>query len=334
MKADDINFALLEAMPCPVYLIDERCRVSRMNRKAEALSATLEKSGELPGAVVSAVADAIASGHDLVGDDVRRAVEILPVGTAASAVQCYVPQVTRVAGGAGTAASWIVVLSEAGQLRQRDAAKTKAMSSLGHELKTPVASIRMALHLLKEEKIGPLTEDQRELVAAGHEDCERLLLILQALLELARFESGRVELKLKSVSAESLLAPTGFKVDSPWSGLSDVMADAALVTRVLKIFGAVVLPTESTAVPNARVEEREKRALRFIVRRPLRRALTETECARMFEPFALKTENDPEKSGLGLALAREIALAQGGQVGVTSDETGTEFYLELPLARV
>jgi hypothetical protein len=52
-----------------------------------------------------------------------------------------------------------------------------------HEFKTPVTGIRLTLQLLLEEKIGALTPDQRELVAASRDDCERILELVRTLAE-------------------------------------------------------------------------------------------------------------------------------------------------------
>ena len=324
---------ILEALPYPVYLVDEAGLVRRMNGRAERLSAALQIPGELPVAVRKVVEDAVLAGRDLVGDDLRRAVEIGPPGADPRGAASYVPQIKRIAPAAGAEATWLVVLTDVTPLRQHDAAKTKAMSTLGHEVKTPVTSIRMVLHLLLEEKVGPLTADQRELVAAGQEDCERLLTILQGLLELGRLEGGRVALKLKPVAVEELLAAAGLRIEALSAALPKVMAEAGSVARILKNFGAVILAAgEADTVARARVERRGEGRIRFLVHRRIRRALSETECVRMFEAFAIKAENDPEKSGLSLAIARELAGLHGGSVGVASDEKEMEFYLELPVA--
>ena len=72
--------------------------------------------------------------------------------------------------------------------------KSGMISTVSHQLKTPLTSIRMAIHLLLEEKVGPLTEKQTELLLAAREDSDRLHRILSNLLDISRIESGRSQM--------------------------------------------------------------------------------------------------------------------------------------------
>ena len=228
------------------------------------------------------------------------------------------------------------------RLRQLDEAKTKALSTLGHEVKTPVTGIRMTLHLLLEEKLGPLNPDQRELLEAGRDDCERLLSVLQALLELAKLESGRTALKLESTSAELVLAQaeamhgeivrqSGFTLElEPAAGLPAVRADPLHAARVLGNFLANAAKYGLPGTPvRMRAEARADGFVRFTVANATDRPLAEEEQARVFDPFYRRPGERAEGAGLGLAIAREIALAHGGRVGVWSESGRVEFYLDL-----
>src|ERR1019366_4128952 len=80
------------------------------------------------------------------------------------------------------------------------------LSVVSHELKTPLTSIRMASHLLLEERIGPLNEKQTELLLAAREDSDRLQKIIEDLLDMGRLESGGTKMELRSESAERLVS--------------------------------------------------------------------------------------------------------------------------------
>lgn len=346
VEASRISRAILEALPYPIYIVDESYNVRLKNPRAKALSAALSISGRLPAVVRKCVDDAAALGTELIGDDLRRAVEI-PIGDAtAGPVPTFLPQVFRMADVPGSTSGWAVLLVDVTRLRQFDQAKTKAIATLGHEVKTPVTSIRMALHLLMEERIGPLTNDQRELVSAGRDDCERLLTVLQALLELARFEGGRVEIKLTPTAPAELIAQAEamhgsflrgseapLKVEPAPDGLPLVYADAIHVGRLLGNFlsNAAKYRTPRTPV-TIRAETRADGFVRLSVVNQTPTPLSEVDQTRIFDPFYRRAGTGTEGTGLGLTICREIAALHHGRVGVHTEGNEVEFYLDLRVA--
>ena len=72
------------------------------------------------------------------------------------------------------------------------------VSTVSHELKTPLTSVQMAVHLLLEEVVGPLTPKQIELLLAARQDSDRILAMINDLLDLTRIEQGRVKLDLQA----------------------------------------------------------------------------------------------------------------------------------------
>ena len=87
-----------------------------------------------------------------------------------------------------------MVLQDVTRFRLLDDAKTNLVATVSHEIKTPLTSVRMALHLLLEKTIGPLTPRQNELLVTARDDAERLLNILNDLLDLTRLEEGNNDL--------------------------------------------------------------------------------------------------------------------------------------------
>jgi two-component system, NtrC family, sensor histidine kinase KinB len=76
-----------------------------------------------------------------------------------------------------------------------DELKNDLVATVAHEFRTPLTSLRMAIHLCADETVGPLTEKQADLIAAAREDCERLQGIVDDLLDLSRIQSGRMALQ-------------------------------------------------------------------------------------------------------------------------------------------
>ena len=97
-----------------------------------------------------------------------------------------------------------VYLQDVTRLRLLDEVKSNLVSTVSHELKTPLTSVRMGLHLLLEERIGTLNAKQTELLLAAREDSERLLRMINDLLDLAKLESGKVALPGQPVEPKKL----------------------------------------------------------------------------------------------------------------------------------
>ena len=94
----------------------------------------------------------------------------------------------------------IIILEDVTLLMQNDEIKKDLFSTISHQLKTPLTSIRMALHLLLEENVGSLNEKQADLLVSARDESERLNGIIEDLLDIRRLESGNVRLSLATVS--------------------------------------------------------------------------------------------------------------------------------------
>ena len=104
------------------------------------------------------------------------------------------PRGTPIYGEDGTVAGAAIVLQDITRLFRFDELKNDLVATVAHEFRTPLTSLRMALHLCTEEAVGPLTPKQADLLFAAREDCERLQVIVDELLNLSRIESGTIEL--------------------------------------------------------------------------------------------------------------------------------------------
>src|SRR5206468_3744650 len=135
-----------------------------------------------------------------------------------------------------------VVLQDVTRLRLLDEVKTNLVSTVSHELKTPLTSVRMGLHLLLEERIGALNDKQTELVLAAREDSERLLRMINDLLDLAKLESGRIGLPGQAIAPQELVAGAG-------DDLKPLVESRGtrLVTRVMPGLPKVLVDTRQLA---------------------------------------------------------------------------------------
>ena len=106
----------------------------------------------------------------------------------------FLPRVLRIRSDSGELLGAAVVLSDVTKFHLLDQLKSDMISTVSHELKTPLTSLQMVVHLLLEEAVGPLTTKQTELLLAARQDSDRLLGMINDLLDLTRIEQGRVRL--------------------------------------------------------------------------------------------------------------------------------------------
>jgi signal transduction histidine kinase len=223
-----------------------------------------------------------------------------------------------------------LVLADVTNLRRLDEMKSGLLSVVSHELKTPLTSIRMAAHLLLEERVGPLNAKQMELLIASRDDGDRLQKIIEDRLDMGRLESGRVELDLRAQSPEGLVSAAvtpmeaafhdrgvDLQVDVP-AETPDVLADPA---RIDHVFTNLLSNAMKFTQPGGRVKiftEVEEDVVRFVVQ-DTGPGIPQEYLGRIFERFfRVPRENQPAGAGLGLAIAKEIVEAHGGMISVQS----------------
>jgi two-component system, NtrC family, sensor histidine kinase KinB len=226
----------------------------------------------------------------------------------------------------------ILVLQDVTQLQQQEEIKRGVISTVSHQLKTPLTSIRMAIHLLLEEKVGGLTEKQAELLVAAKEDSDRLHGILNNLLDISRIESGRGQIEFRAVSPYSMVSEVvesfrraaqdqgvSLSVELP-SDLPDVRAD---LTRINPVFGNLISNALRYTPPGGKITlsgKAEEEQVRFFIA-DTGRGIPGKYLPRVFEQFFRIPEQGTETgAGLGLAIVKEIVEAHGGTVGVENGE--------------
>jgi two-component system, NtrC family, sensor histidine kinase KinB len=226
----------------------------------------------------------------------------------------------------------VMTLKDVTEQRRQDELKRGVISTVSHQLKTPLTSMRMAIHLLLEEKVGPLTEKQAELLVAAREDSDRLHDILHNLLDISRIESGKAQMEFHAVPPRetAMEALDSFRIAAKDQGvtldvelpddLPEVWADT---TRIGHVFGNLLsnalryTPAGGKVTVSARPEEDE---VVFSIA-DTGQGIPGPYLPRIFEPFFRVPGPGPQPgAGLGLAIVREIVQAHGGRVTVDSAE--------------
>jgi signal transduction histidine kinase len=267
----------------------------------------------------------------------------------------YVPRATPIYGENGSVAGTAVVLQDITRLFRFDELKNNLVATVAHEFRTPLTSLRMAIHLCTEEAVGELTTKQAELLFAARDDCERLQTIVDDLLNLSRVESGGIDLQKRRIEPQSLV-DLAIDVHSAaakaqqitlrsevFPGLSEAFADpdrlqlvfTNLISNALRYSPAdseIVVRALAESAPADASSGMADGAIRFEVRDQGPGIPVEHQEA-LFEKFFRVPGRPGGGAGLGLFIARGIVQAHGGRIGVSSEAGhGSIFWFTIPAA--
>lgn len=218
-------------------------------------------------------------------------------------------------------------------------------SVVSHELRTPLTSIRGALGLIE----GGVAESHEvmDLVSVARDSSDRLIRLINDILDLKKIESGNMELYLEEVDCQHMVRSTlsglaGVAAESSVSlrqehlVVAQVMADPDKVTQVLTNLVANAIkfsPPESEVLVTTRSMGPHRVRFSVIDHGP---GVPAKSTSRLFGRFQQLDSSDTRKkggTGLGLAISKAIVEMHNGTIGVSSVAgKGSTFWFELPTA--
>ncbi len=194
--------AVLTSAPDPVFVIARDGSGNLRNPAAEELARSLDFGPEFPVAITEPLERVLATGQHYLPTDYGRAIT-LRVGRED---RHYLPRILAIGDRLQEFKGAAVILQDVTKFRLLDDAKTNLVGTVSHELKTPLTSLRLAVYLVLEQRLGQLLPAQVELLETARDEADRLLRILDDLLDLARLESGDAALSRREVRVADLLA--------------------------------------------------------------------------------------------------------------------------------
>ena len=192
--------AAIDSIPDPVAIFSVEGNLQNVNDAAETLLGLKTDAGskeplrnvDAPTrAVLERIRSHILSGK---GADVPKGFEDAVQLLTLLGDRYFLPRGAPVYETRGVIVGATVILQDVTRLRRFEELKNDLVATVAHEFRTPLTSLRMAVHLCTEQVAGPLTDKQAELLHAAREDCDRLQDMVDDFLDLSRIESGRVEL--------------------------------------------------------------------------------------------------------------------------------------------
>jgi two-component system, NtrC family, sensor histidine kinase KinB len=230
-----------------------------------------------------------------------------------------------------------LMLADVTRLRRLDEVKTGLISTVSHELKTPLTSIRLALHVLLSEKLGPLSPQQMELLATARQDSDRLHRVIEDLLDISRMESGGAEMQFEPVNVQDLILQVTDKMRSAFldQKIALHLEVAPEVPRVLidpirfqlvfdNLLGNALKYTSAGGAVS--IAARPEDGLVSFTVEDTGSGIAPEYLQRIFEKFFRVPGQASIGSGLGLTITKEIVEAHGGTITAASQPgKGTKF---------
>jgi PAS domain S-box-containing protein len=244
----------------------------------------------------------------------------------------------------GRPAGVVVTFRDITERQAVERMKSEFVSTVSHELRTPLTSIRGALGLLASGLLGNIAEKGQRMLNIAVSNTDRLVRLINDILDLERMESGRVELKRKVIDANDVMTQA--------ADVMKAMADRAgtnlvveTVHRALWVDSDQIIQTLTNLLSNAvKFSPRggtvtlsgrgDAKTFTFAVADE-GRGIPAGKLEMVFERFKQVDASDSREkggTGLGLAICRSIVNAHGGRIWAESTEgKGSVFQIALPV---
>lgn len=240
---------------------------------------------------------------------------------------------------------FLVTVQDVTERHEMERLKREFVSMVSHDLRTPLTAVQGTLDLLDEDTYGEITEHGHKRLKVASESVDRLINLINDLLDIEKMEAGKMRLEPKPVALAKILEHSvesvrtfaeNVQVQLKWEQAEEFTAYVdkdRIVQVVINLLSNSVKfsPPESTVTVTA---VRDGNMVRVSVI-DQGRGIPKEFVGSLFERFKqVKAADGARKkgTGLGLAICKAIVESHGGKIAVTSEEgKGSTFYFTVPL---
>jgi len=231
------------------------------------------------------------------------------------------------------------------ELKRLDRMKSEFVSTVSHELRTPLTSIRGSLGVLAGGVAGPLPDKARGFIEIAQNNCERLIRLINDILDIEKIESGKMSFALRPLDLMELIGQAA-KADEGYAARHNVRlqlvetqpgakvhADPDRLAQVMSnlISNACKFSPAGSTVDIAVTREGTRLKVAVVDHGA---GVSEDFLARIFQRFSQADSSDARQkggTGLGLSISKAIVERLGGEIGFTTEKgKGTSFFFFLP----
>lgn len=235
------------------------------------------------------------------------------------------------------------------KLRALDEAKSEFVSIASHQLRTPLTVIKGYISMLVEGNFGKINDRVKESLLKVYESNERLIRLVENLLNISRIESGRLHFSFEEVNFESVVDSVyeeletsaqakslDFKLQKPKKSCPVSLIDQEKIRQVVMNLVDNAIKYTNSGKVEISIKNKEG-AILFCVK-DTGIGISQVDLDKLFKKFSRGTDISlvhTEGTGLGLYVAREIVEAHHGRIWVESTGVGhgSSFYFELPIMK-
>ena len=247
---------------------------------------------------------------------------------------------------AGEKIGTLIVLHDVTREKHIERMKTEFVSIAAHQLRTPLSAIKWTLRMLLDGDVGKLTKEQLDFLEKSYQSNERMISLINDLLNVTRIEEGRylykptlIQLKeicqevINSFQEEILRKKIHFGFLTPLEKLPLVKADAEKIKLVVQnLLDNAIKYTDPGGSVTVSLRKGEKE-IEFVIK-DTGVGIPKDQQDRVFKKFfrgANIVRLETTGTGLGLFIAKNIIEAHGGRIWFESEEgKGSTFHFTLP----
>lgn len=239
------------------------------------------------------------------------------------------------------------------RLEKLEEAKSKFVAVTTHQLRTPLAAIKWTINMLAAGQLGPVTDEQKTFIDKAYKSTERVIAIVNDLLHVDNIEAETADFTFVPVQLEEVIDSIMFeftapaqskyldlKFERPEKKLPEMAADPIKLRMVFEnlIDNAIKYTPQhgrvTVTIDDGRLNATPRSVLIKIADTGV--GIKPEDEKKIFQKFfrgGNAVSMEPDGSGLGLYITRDIIEKHGGTIWFETGPTGTTFFLSLPLDR-